>query len=494
MFFHGVRNSESPTSIIPPAPCEAAMPVYFGTAPVHRTVTLVKKVNYPILANGYDGAVLALGYDQDWSKWTLCENVYAQFALFAMSPCVFVNVFDPAVHKIVVAEPEALTLAAGSGKLSVPDVLLSSVVVKDSTAETTYELGKDYTVAYDSEYKAVITRVSTGTIATDTDVLSVTYDYADPSKVDKDDVIGGINVITGNEEGLEVIEKVFPLTRKVPGLIVATGWSEDSEVAAVMASKAWSINGLFKAVAIVDIPVTGEGAPDQYSEVPAYKETQNLTDDLQHAVWPMLKLGDTEFRYSSQFAALVQWTTHHKGKDIPYVSPSNQNIKCDALISGAKGSREEVMLSLTKANYLNENGITTALNWIGGWRAWGNRNACYPASTDTKDVFLPIRMMFNWVEAQFILSFWQKVDGPITRRLVESIVDSFNDRLNGLTAQEAILGGRIEFRKADNPVSNLLDGKIKFKTYLTPPPPAEEISNDFELDPDYFSSLFGSAE
>jgi len=307
-------------------------------------------------------------------------------------------------------------------------------------------------------------------------------------------VIGGINVTTGNEEGLEVIEKVFPLTRKVPGLIVATGWSEDSEVAAVMASKAWSINGLFKAVAIVDIPVTGEGAPDQYSEVPAYKETQNLNDDLQHVVWPMLKLGDTEFRYSSQFAALIQWTTHHKGKDIPYVSPSNQNIKCDTLISGAKGSREEVMLSLTKANYLNENGITTALNWIGGWRAWGNRNACYPASTDTKDVFLPIRMMFNWVEAQFILSFWQKVDGPITRRLVESIVDSFNDRLNGLTAQEAILGGRIEFRKADNPVSNLLDGKIKFKTYLTPPPPAEEISNDFELDPDYFSLLFGSAE
>ncbi len=102
--------------------------------------------------------------------------------------------------------------------------------------------------------------------------------------------------------------------------------------------------------------------------------------------------------------------------------------------------------------------------------------------------------MFNWVEAQFILSFWQKVDGPITRRLVESIVDSFNDRLNGLTAQEAILGGRIEFRKVDNPVSNLLDGKIKFKTYLTPPPPAEEISNDFELDPDYFTSLFGSAE
>lgn len=492
-FFHGVKNTESPTSIIPPAPCEAAMPVYFGTAPVHRTPSLAKKVNYPIIANGYDDAVLALGYDKDWSKWTLSENVYVQFGLFAMSPCVFVNVFDPAVHKTAV-ETESLTLAAGIGKLLNADALLETVVIKNATGDTTYQKTKDYTLAYNSDYKAVIARVSTGTIATDTDTLKVTYDYADPSKVDKDDIIGGINVTSGNEEGLEVIEKVFPITRKVPGLIVATGWSDNVEVAAVMASKAWGINGLFKAVAIVDIPVTGEGAPTQYSAVPEYKNTKNLSDDLQHVLWPMLKLGDTEFHYSSQFAAMIQWTTHHKGKDVPYVSPSNQGIKCDALIAGAEGSREEVMLSLTKANYLNENGITTALNWIGGWRAWGNRNACYPASTDTKDVFLPIRLMFNWVEAQFILSFWQKVDGPITRRLVESIIDSFNDRLNGLTAQEAILGGRIEFRKADNPLSNLLDGKIKFKTYLTPPPPAEEISNDFELDPDYFDSLFGSAK
>ena len=94
------------------------------------------------------------------------------------------------------------------------------------------------------------------------------------------------------------------------------------------------------------------------------------------------------------------------------------------------------------------------------------------------------------VQAEFILTYWQKVDAPITRRLIETIVDSFNDRLNGLAAQEAILGGRIEFRKTDNPVSNLLDGKIKFKVFLSPPPPAEDISSDFEFDPNYFSVLF----
>jgi len=70
-------------------------------------------------------------------------------------------------------------------------------------------------------------------------------------------------------------------------------------------------------------------------------------------------------------------------------------------------------------------------------------------------------------------------------------VDSFNDFLNGLRAQEALLGGRIEFRKQDNPVTDLMSGKLKFKIFLTPPPPAEEISADFEFDPDAFEALFG---
>ena len=120
----------------------------------------------------------------------------------------------------------------------------------------------------------------------------------------------------------------------------------------------------------------------------------------------------------------------------------------------------------------------------------GNRNACYPGTTDTKDVLLTNRLTFNWLEAEFILTVWQHVDRPITRRLIETIVDSFNDRLNGLTSQGALLGGRIEFRKEDNPVSSVIDGKIAFKLYITPPPPAEEITGDFELDPAYFDVLY----
>lgn len=98
--------------------------------------------------------------------------------------------------------------------------------------------------------------------------------------------------------------------------------------------------------------------------------------------------------------------------------------------------------------------------------------------------------MFNWHAQTFILTYWAKVDKPITKRLIQTVLDSENIRLNGLKAQEVILGGRVEFREDENPVINLMDGIIKFHTYLTPPSPAREIENVIEYDPAYFSNLF----
>lgn len=83
-----------------------------------------------------------------------------------------------------------------------------------------------------------------------------------------------------------------------------------------------------------------------------------------------------------------------------------------------------------------------------------------------------------------------KLDQPINKRLIQTVVDSENIRLNGLKAQGAILGGRVEFYEDENPVTNLMDGIVKFHTYITPPAPAREIDNVLEYDPSYFSSLF----
>ena len=42
----------------------------------------------------------------------------------------------------------------------------------------------------------------------------------------------------------------------------------------------------------------------------------------------------------------------------------------------------------------------------------------------------------------------------------------------------------------NSPVTNLLDGIIRFHTYLTPPTPARVIEDVIEYDPSYFNTLF----
>ena len=84
IYKHGVYTSEQATSLIVPIEGSAGLQVIFGTAPkAHAT---------PVLAYSFEEAKEALGYDDDWSKYTLCESMKACFDLFNIAPVVFVNV------------------------------------------------------------------------------------------------------------------------------------------------------------------------------------------------------------------------------------------------------------------------------------------------------------------------------------------------------------------------------------------------------------------
>ncbi|MDR7865162.1 MAG: phage tail sheath family protein [Sporomusaceae bacterium] len=481
---HGVYASEIPTSILPPVRTSAGLPVVFGTAPVNLA-TAPAAVNTPVLCYTYAEAVAALGYSDDWANYTLCEFMNSHFSLFGVAPVVFVNVLDSATHKTAVTNSAAV-LVAGQKTLTDLGILLSSLVVKLTEAGQPLIKNTDYTAAFDDDGKVLITRIADGAITTDTTSLVVTYDKLDPSAVDKDDIIGGIDGTTGAPEGLELVNKVFPLFRLVPGMILAPGWSHDPEVEAVMKAKAGNINSHFKAIAVVDIDSTSTGA-DLYSEVPAWKTTNNYVDPLEIACWPQVKLSTKQYHLSTQLAGIM-CKTDAANDDIPYVSPSNKSLQANGAVL-ADGT--EVSLGPEQAAYLNGEGIVTALNFIGGWKAWGNRTGCYPGVTDPKDAFIPIKRMFNWIANTLILTYWQKVDNPMNRRLVETVTDSNNIWLNGLAARGIILGGRVAVLAEENPTTDLMDGIIRFHVYVTPPGPAREIDFILEYDPAYLATLFG---
>ena len=207
-------------------------------------------------------------------------------------------------------------------------------------------------------------------------------------------------------------------------------------------------------------------------------------DVNQIVCWPMLRLGDKTFHMSTQLAGLMAQVDTKNG-GCPYESPSNKGLKCDGMVL-ADGT--EVLLTINQANVLNSNGIDTALNFMGGWVAWGNYDACYPSNTDIKDYFIPVSRMFGWVSTTLVKTFWSKLDQPMTRRLVDNILDTCNIWLNGLVGNGYLLGARAVMLEEENPLTDLMAGTIKFHLYITPPTPAQEIDFVLEIDVEYIKS------
>ena len=451
-----------------------------GTAPVHMLASGQNgPVNEPVLAYNYAEAAAAVGYHADWSKYTLCEFIYATFGLYSVGPVVLINVFDPAVHKTAVAD-EAHDFDSDDLITLTHEGPVGAATVTDSTGEITYVENTDW--QWVSKPAGTIKRLAGGRhrgrgkragglqLRRSVPLWMPTISSAAwmPAR--------------GAYTGLFLVDRVFPKFRLVPGFVAAPGWSHASAVAAAMTARAESVNGLFTAMAVIDIDDT---VATKYSDVPAQKVANNLTDPVQILGWPKVRLGDDTYHMSTHIACLLA-ATDGDNDDVPVASASNQNFQMDA--AAANGA--EVWLDLAQANYLNGQGVVTALNWIGGWKCWGNRTAVYPDSTDVKDAFVPVRRMFNWVGNTLTTTFWAKLDSPVRRRLIEAINDSAQMWLDGLTARQFLLGGRVEFQDDENVVSDLMDGIIRFHVYMTPPSPAREIDFIQEYDPAYFETLF----
>ncbi|CDX01299.1 Bacteriophage tail sheath protein [Desulfitobacterium hafniense] len=481
---HGVKVGEVPTSVISPVQSTAGLQVVIGTAPINLAES-TEYVNKPLLAYSYSEAVQALGFSEDWENYTLCEAMYAAFQLYGVSPVVLINVLDPTEH-VTEVSAASVNILNGKALIDVTGILLDTLKVK-LTAESESDLVKDtdYTATFDDEGKVIIAVIPGGGISAGQTALSVSYTKLDPSKVTTADIIGGVDVETGDSTGLELVNSVFPKFGFVPGIILAPKFSKDPTVEAVMKAKASAINTYFKAIAVVDVDST---EADNYTKIAEWKNDNNYTAANEVVCWPMVALGDKEFHLSTQLASLMSAVDSQYG-DMPYKSPSNESLQINkAIVEDGK----EVNLGPDQAAYLNGQGVVTALNFVGGWKAWGNRTGAYPASTDVKDTFIPVRRMHNWVANNIILTTWQKVDNPTNKRLIDTVVDSLNIWLNGLTTEGALLGGRVEFRSEENPLTDLLNGIVRFHVFLAEPTPAESIEFILEFDATYYNQLFAS--
>lgn len=472
----GVHVNEKATAVAIPVVADSGLPYVTGTAPIH-TAAKPGKTNTPILCTSWDEAVEKLGFSYDWKKYTLCEFIYSHFQLYGCQPVIFCNVLDPGKMN---QEVDAAECSIAEHKITLPFDTIQSTVKLTVTEDKTLEADEDYTLYYDGAKSAcVVELLETGSYY-DAEKVTVAYSTVKPDQVTVADIV----------EGIGHVDDCMTVVGKIPDTICTPGWSHNTVVAAVMATKAAGIMGLFHGKALIDCD-TGENGVREYSELSNYKNRNNLVDENQIVCWPMVKLGDYLFHMSTQLAGLMaQVDTGNDG--CPYESPSNKNFQmdCCCLEDGT-----EINLSWPQVNIVSgDYGVVTAINFMSmGWTAKGNYCACYPANTDVKDQFIPVSRMFDWVGNTLIRTFWSKLDKPMIRRLIDTILDTCNIWLNALVGSEKLLGARAEMIAEENPLTDLMAGIVRIHIYITPPSPAQEIDFTLEYDMAYVTSTLQAA-
>jgi len=469
---HGVFVTERGTAVTSPVEVPSGVAFAIGCAPI-QAADHPATPGVPILCHSWDEAVDALGYSDTWTSYNLCEVMYSHFHLYSAQPIIFLNLLDPATMSSAVTSA-AKAVSGHKIYLEINAIDDENLVVKKGN--TTLVKGTDYVTYYTFDVKGTgnsltIELLATGAAYSEAS-LDVAYNKVTPATVNTSAVITGI----------EKVELCMTTLGVVPDVLLAPGYSETPSVAAALAAKAASINGMFRAKALVDIPTS---TATVYTEAVTEKNSSALTDENMIVCWPMVKLAGKKYHMSTHLAGIIAVTDAEYGA--PYASPSNHTMQIDSMVlaSGA-----EVLMTLAHANQLNANGIVTALNFMGGYVAWGNYTACYPGSTDVKDYFIPVSRMFDWVANTLITTFWGRLDIPMTRRMVDSVIDTANIWMNGLTGSGYILGGRVEMLESENNAANLMAGIVKLHVYMTPPSPAQEIDFSLEYDVSYLEEAF----
>ncbi len=229
---------------IPVAIVKSAVIGLIGTAPswAVQTPASAPAINTPTLISsalaGSNFGPLVRGYTIPYALAAIQDQGAGQV--------IVVNVFDSTRHFTSVAAT-AYTFNA-QGMINLGHMGLSAVVITTDLAATTYVSGTDYTVDLVNGVVKIVSTGSGGHIASGATVL-VSFDYADPTKVQDSDVIGAVTsgVYTGAQALLTTYGTMGFFTEDSyrAGILAVCGCSQPAQV---------TLANAVRAVSLVDSP------------------------------------------------------------------------------------------------------------------------------------------------------------------------------------------------------------------------------------------------
>lgn len=378
-----------------------------------------------------------------------------------------VNVCDPARHKTVITDEVLIvdvnTLTAKTAHPAIQE----GYTVKDGQAVLDANQYSINTLTGEIKFNARPT------------APTITYTYTDPAKVTEVDILGGFVASTGKRTGLELLTEGFGKFGADAKIIIMPEYDKTATAAAAMIAMANKLN----AIAYINAPkgtslsavLQGRGASGTINF--------NTSSDRAELCYPyVVGIFGTE-HLATHMAGLRMKVDVDKGY---WHSKSNHELLGVTALEIPLTARIDDPQSET--NRLNEKGITTVFNSYGtGFRAWGNRLACFPSVSHIKNFEVAQRTgdIIDESIRQFELQY---VDRPIDDALIDSLIEGIRTYLGTL---RSIVGYSVSLDYEYDLVDAFSKGQIPLVYDYTPKLPAERITNASVMTRKYLVNLTG---
>lgn len=480
---HGAYGNLKATQGSLPQVALGTLPVYIGRLPIHQLMDYSGKVNQPILVNSHSDAATKVGYnDANWEEFDLCEAIYAHFdnSIKAIGPIVLINVLDPDTMKTA-GKTSDVILVNGQGSIINDKVILKTVAVAGKALNT------DFSATYSIDGSKVIIKDLKGTLVSP---VTVTFDEVNPSIVTKTEVIGGTDANTGAKSGIAAVDLVYRVLNMVPTILDAPAWSDIIDVDSALKAEAQKINGHFYAWVNSNLAVDTDA--NTIAKAKIWKTANAYTSSGEAPCWPMAKKGDRMFHLSTLATVTMQWVDNDNN-GIPFETPSNKQVDITGVCL-ADGT--ELVYDQIQANDLNSKGIRTATYWGGKWVLWGPHTGAYEygADMDPKDKFDSNIRMLQFILNEFQTRYGIETDKPMSRSRKDTILNDYQERIDGLVTQGALLYGKIEFLETSNPTSDIVEGDFDFNISSTTTPPGKSLTATLQYTTKGIDIVFGGGK
>lgn len=470
---HGIEHTRGKSGPKPAQISQSGIIGLIGTAPIFAVEKESRTKQTPVTITNRTNAVKFFG--QNYSGYTIpsaLESIYNQ----TTAKVIVINVFDPQKHKASISGSKTFS----NGKIELQERgIFNLTVTKDSTKA---EEGTDYT------FDGKTVKIKDGGILSISDTVTLSYDYADPTKVTIADIIGGVDE-DGVKSGLEVFKDCKALLGYKPNMILVPTFGESNTVKNALQV----ICQKLKNKAYLDAPIGTTIAEAIKGRGELGEINFGISDTRIELCYPHVRVyNSTEDTY--ELKPLSPFVAARKVRTI-----NEHNVAWSASnkpVNGIEGLEVAISFDPTDkesdASQLNDMGITTIINDRGQYKIWGNRNSAYPSSVDV-DTFECVASTADMIEETTTNAIMDMIDGPIDDPLIDDILDVVKNIFKSLEnpANKVILDGDVWFDKEENPAVELAKGIINLNYDFLSPPPAENIRCKGIINVNYLSNIGG---